>query len=434
VGGAAVADLPVRGAAGQGGGVPDPSVEAYFDHLAAAWGDGSLIRLQLGGPRRRDDDLKQVLARPVSIKAGPRWSVVFRHARRDLTRTLEFGAGVELLRDLLGKEFSTGTLHCRAATWTIEFRPGRAPVLHRHAPAVAAAPAPTGGNAGAGLFPAHDVRKQRGISEDRPWLRALGITGPSGRVLADRTDKFRQIHRYVELLLPMVEAACGAKDGPLRLVDYGCGKGYLAFAAYEALREAFPRRVISVVGVEEREELVAAATTAARASGFDQLTFIAGRIDSVEAPSPDVVVALHACDTATDDALARAVRGGASLVVTAPCCHKELRPQLDAEAPWRLPLSHGILKERLAEWLTDVIRASVLEASGYEARVMEFISPEHTAKNLLLAGLLRSGGTVRPGAHETLRGLFRTFGVKRQALAAHLGFDPAVPTAGDATK
>jgi SAM-dependent methyltransferase len=207
------------------------------------------------------------------------------------------------------------------------------------------------------------------------------------------------------------------------LVDMGCGKGYLTFAAAEHLarRSDGPWQVR---GIEQRPELVTLCNDAARACGIPGLEFTEGSIADAELKRADVLVALHACDTATDDALACGIRLGASLILVSPCCHKELRPQLIAPAPLERALRHGIFRERQAEFVTDALRAELLEWAGYDTRVFEFISPEHTGKNVVISAVrTRAAGTNDQAA--AVRALAAAYGIRRQRLAESLGVDLA---------
>jgi hypothetical protein len=228
--------------------------------------------------------------------------------------------------------------------------------------------------------------------------------------------KLRQIQRFVEILAGLL---AGVPHGePLELVDMGCGKGYLTFAACEWLRtQGLAARVR---GIEARAELVDDANRIAREHGLAELTFEVGTIDQTRLERLDVLLALHACDTATDDAIAKGIAAGAALIVVAPCCHKELRPQLAPPPGLEAALRHGILLERHAELVTDALRAALLEQAGYAAKVFEFVATEHTAKNLMIAATRRDAA-IGP-ADAALR-LARCHGIRRQRLATALGVD-----------
>jgi hypothetical protein len=196
----------------------------------------------------------------------------------------------------------------------------------------------------------------------------------------------------------------------------GCGKGYLTFAVSALLGDR-----ASVLGLETRPELVELCNRVAREQGFaPRLTFAAGTITDTPLPAADILIALHACDTATDDALAKGLAAHAALLVVSPCCQQELRAQLSAPPVLADALRHGIFQERQAEFVTDALRAQLLEWAGYRTKVFEFISTEHTAKNLLISAVkTRPPGTVADAAH--LRAFTAFYGIRHQQLATHLG-------------
>jgi SAM-dependent methyltransferase len=233
-------------------------------------------------------------------------------------------------------------------------------------------------------------------------------------------DKLRQIERFVEVLGHLVADSPLREAKELRAADLGAGKGYLTFATYEFFRS---RGVAArITGVEARKELVALTNQVARNVGFEGLEFTAGTISDFDPQgSLDLLVALHACDTATDDALALGIRSGAALIVTAPCCHRELRPQISTPPVLEPMLRHGILAEREAELVTDALRALLLEIHGYKASVFEFIAPDHTNKNLMIAAHRRTTPRDPAPLRAQLRELMDFHGLREQRLARLLG-------------
>ncbi|WP_415907377.1 class I SAM-dependent methyltransferase [Oleiharenicola sp. Vm1] len=209
----------------------------------------------------------------------------------------------------------------------------------------------------------------------------------------------------------------------------GCGKGYLTFATHDYF-DRVAQRSVRVCGVELRPELVEHCNRLAQETGREKLSFVRGTIQEATLPAPDVLIALHACDTATDDAIARGLAAGSALIVTAPCCQKELRPQL-RPAPVLAPaLRHGIFQERHAEFATDALRALLLEWAGYDTKVFEFISTEHTAKNLMIAATRRAqpdAADQRAERARAVRSLAEFYGIRSQALARHLDFALSLP-------
>jgi SAM-dependent methyltransferase len=267
----------------------------------------------------------------------------------------------------------------------------------------------------------------------RDWLQGLAVLDSSGKVRASMAAKHRQIERYLELFSHLA-TECGWTEAaaPLppefTLVDMGCGKGYLTFGMWHLLRRQW-QKPACVLGVEARPELVEAAQKLARQLGAQGLDFVAGTIDAVELPRIDALVALHACNTATDDALARGIARQARLIIVAPCCHRELRPQLGRPEPLAPLLRHGIMAERLAEWLTDGLRALQLEGAGYRTKVFEFVPSEHTPKNLMIAGIKNDAPASAAEARAHIERLKSFFGIQHHALDTLLDSEqPHPPT------
>ncbi len=242
------------------------------------------------------------------------------------------------------------------------------------------------------------------------------MTNERGQAREGMAPKLRQIQKFTELVAHLLHEAGLGGERPLTLMDMGCGKGYLTFALAAHLGPH-----ARIIGVETRPELVTLCNQVAHAEGFSHLSFLAGDIATTPVKDLDVLVALHACDTATDDALAKGIAAGASLLVVSPCCHKELRPQLTAPPVLTDALRHGIFQERQSEFVTDAMRAGLLEWAGYRTKVLEFISTEHTAKNLMIAAI-RSHPPGDADRAAALRALATAYGIRHQRLAFHLGF------------
>jgi SAM-dependent methyltransferase len=265
----------------------------------------------------------------------------------------------------------------------------------------------------------HDRDKERLLPADDPALVALGISDREGRVKPSRQAKYRQVEEFLRLLdtalreaLEQGQVRTPTPEDPLRVVDLGCGNAYLTFAAHRFLSEVrgLPVRL---TGVDVREQSRRHNEDVAVGLGIDA-DFVAGSIGGAElARSPDVVLALHACDTATDDALARAIGWGSPLVLAAPCCHHDIAAQLRRStppAPYASLVRHGILRERFADTLTDALRASLLRLEGYRVDVVQFVESRHTPRNTMLRAV-RTGDTGSAALHEEYDGLVAAWGV-----------------------
>lgn len=385
-----------------------PARDRFLDLLRTAVRDGALAKLTLGKHRGADATLRNLFVRPVALKTGPHLAFVWRHATRDVTKNHPPEAALAELERLIGGDFLDAHLFTASQTAQLETRPdGGARLKITAVPATPPA-APQG----------HNREKSHLIPADAPWLRALGVTNDRGHASEGMADKLRQIQKFAELLSHLLAEAELPADRPLRVVDMGSGKGYLTFAV-AALLGARAR----VTGVEARRELADLCNRVAEEEGLAPgLSFVPGTIADAPLDGCDVLIALHACDTATDDALARGLAAGARLLVAAPCCQKELRPQLTAPPVLADALRHGIFQERQAEFVTDALRAQLLEWAGYRTKVFEFISTEHTAKNTMIAAVKRATADDRNEHAARLREFARFYGIRTQRLAKALDF------------
>jgi len=244
--------------------------------------------------------------------------------------------------------------------------------------------------------------------------------------------KWKQINKFVEVLDNALDATALKAGGPIDVHDFGSGKGYLTFAMHDYLRHTLGLPA-QVTGVELRADMVELGNTAVRRLGLDGLRFEQGDVRSVAPAHIDVMVALHACDTATDHAIHSGVRAGAAIILCSPCCHKELRPQLLQPHPLRPILKHGVHLGQEAEMLTDSLRALLLDACGYDTQVFEFVALEHTQKNKMILAVKRAVPRPAGAAWEQVRELKGYYGVRDQCLERLLRADAAALQAAAAT-
>ncbi|MDB5621959.1 MAG: SAM-dependent methyltransferase [Devosia sp.] len=346
-------------------------IEEFLTAVKTAFINGSLLRLKLGGYHGGEPDLKSVEVKKIVAKGVEKFSFTFHYKTRDIIKNQIQPEALGNLRTALRDEFRSAQL----ATTEFDL------VFERNGDKVRLKRSEVAGREAASTE--HNRAKNRPLAEtDKPYLKALGITGKDGVVRSDAQDKFRQINKMVEIFAPLIQAIEAEKP---RIVDMGAGKGYLDFALYDYLvaQGGSPE----IIGVEMRPKLVEDGNATAAASGYSGLHFVPGTIMDYDAAGADAVIALHACDTATDDAIFKGIHAGAALIAVAPCCHKQIRREMETgQADHRLDvlLRHGTFLERQAEMVTDTLRALLLELSGYRTKVFEFVSDAHTPKNNLI--------------------------------------------------
>ncbi len=375
----------------------------------------ALVRAVASGRRRgqrlpyvRGRDVRRVELRYVDLAAGRHLQITSYDEAQAHTVNVAVGdEAAALLDDLLDEPF--GNWHVETTTQTHQLRVTKKldAVIHTQDRAE-----PVSVERG------HDRDKHRLLAEDDPVLIALGISDSRGRIKPTRQAKYRQVEEFLRLLDSSITDALAkghlrrpTATDPLLIVDLGCGNAYLTFAAQRYLCHA-RHLPVRVTGVDVKQQSADHNASVATSLGIDA-DFVVGTIADASLPQPpDVVLALHACDTATDDALARGIEWGAGLVLAAPCCHHDIAAQLrraPTPAPYAMLTRHGILRERFADTLTDALRASILRLVGYRVDVVEFVGSEHTPRNTMLRAT-RSG--TGGGDRDDYDALVATWGVR----------------------
>ncbi len=348
------------------------AIEDFLDATKSAFVDGTMVGLKLAAYHGDEPDLKSIDVKKIVVKRDDRLSFTLHYKTRDIIKNFIQAEAMGFLRKALGEQFRSAKLQTTEFDLVLERNGDKVRLKRTQAQRE---PAPTD----------HDRAKQRLIAPaGKSYLRALKITDETGVVLKASQDKYRQINKMVEIFAPLIQAI--PADRLRHIVDMGSGKGYLTFALYDYLTSV-AKADVHITGVEFRPELVALCNGIAAEAKFENLRFVASAIADYDCAGASVVIALHACDTATDDAIHKGIVSGAELIAVAPCCHKQIRRQIEshkASNDLDFLLRHGVFRERQAEMVTDGLRALILEAAGYKTKVFEFISDAHTPKNVLI--------------------------------------------------
>ncbi len=373
---------------------------------------------------------RRVELRWVDLKAGRHLQVTRYDATQAHTANHLVGAAADAEVDALLTE-PFGNWHVETTTEVLQLRVTKKLDAVVHASARAAPVA---------ADRAHDREKDRLLPGDDPVLAALGLADEQGRIKPSRQAKYRQVEEFVRILDVTITDALGNQlrrptaDEPLRIVDLGCGNGYLTFAAHRFLTE-YRGLPVRLIGVDVKQQSAEHNAGVATGLGIDA-DFVVGTIDGATLPErdqrPDIVLALHACDTATDEALARAVGWRAPVVLAAPCCHHDIAAQLrtvPTPAPYASLTRHGILRERFADTLTDALREMLLRLHGYRVDVMQFVESQHTPRNTLLRAV-RTGAAVDTALRQEYDDLVADWQVTPR-LAVLLGFSTSSTSTSD---
>lgn len=353
----------------------------------------TFVRLVLKTPLQgTSNPWRQVIVRPVLLKGGRHLQFSYFSQKQDITKNYRGSEAEARLDEVLALPFASIAVQSTTGERLFQItKKGRA-IVHQGRAAPDTAPSL-----------AHDAGKQLALPTGRPdaFLQATGVMDEQGRVRPSMHDKFTQVNEFLKLLEHTGELD-RLPGRPVQILDCGCGSAYLSFAAYHYLNDVrhIPARL---VGIDVNEALIRRDCEESAQLGFAGACFERSSIiDYRPEVAPDIVLALHACDTATDEALFQGIVSQARLILCAPCCHHHLQQQLHAVAPLGPIFRDGILKNRLGDILTDSFRALILRILGYRADVVEFVAPEHTDKNLLIRAVRRGPSTNPAAAREYL--------------------------------
>ena len=349
--------------------------------------NGTFAKLTLSKPAKKSSDLKNVYLRLADMKGQLHFSFTYRYKTKDQVKNYTLSETWDKINELLKEAFRSATLMTTEYDIQVQISKKGKVLLNRQKPSITQAPDLS-----------HDKIKIKRSSSNENYLYHLGITTATGEVIPKMADKYKQINKYLEIVDGLVSKA--NLPNKVHAVDMGSGKGYLTFALYHFLK--YKKGIdIEITGIELRVELVDLCNQVAQKCGFDNLTFKAQSIESFSPKSIDILIALHACNTATDDALAKGILSQSALIICAPCCHKQIRQQVKGKKQEHPILRYGIFQERHFEKVTDTIRALLLEKNGYATKVFEFISNEHTAKNIMIVGT-KTDSQVNKQAQEQI--------------------------------
>lgn len=346
----------------------------FIDKIKASIDEGSFVKISLGNYKGIEPNLKQIFVKKILLKDKENLSFVYRYKTNDITKNYSLQDGIIRLQDSFAMDqFRIATLFTTTGDAILEYLANDKLKLRVTQPIITEKP-----NA------LHDEVKNRFItSKDKLYLQRLGICDKSGNVYAASQDKYQQINHYIEILHHQFESI--PKSDALTIADMGSGKGYLTFALYDFLsNQGF--RNFKITGIEMRANLVELCNKIASESGFSSLQFVEGMVMSYTQEA-NIIIALHACDTATDEALCKGIQSNSELIVVAPCCHKQIRRAIEESKQTNtldFILKHGLFLERQAELITDAIRILILEYYNYKVKVVDFIADIHTPKNTMI--------------------------------------------------
>ena len=384
----------------------DNTIEKYLNLVAEALNNNTLVKMTLSKPAQKNDELRNIYVKPVLIKGVRLFAFTYHYERRDEVKNYDATQMLDLLSEMLPERFLNAVLFTvnEDVTLLVSAK-GKAAIQTKRVQECREQNLD------------HDKQKQRLINPANPWWFLLGLTTREGKVLADMQHKYKQICKYVEIVDGVMK---NVKFGDeIHIADMGAGKGYLTFALYEYLTTRYDKKIV-MEGVEIRPDLVLKINDIIEKCNLENFKFVENSIEDYKPAKLDVLIALHACNTATDDAILKGIRNDAKLIICAPCCHKQIRQEMEKSGKTDSITRFGIFLERQAVMITDAIRALVMEYCGYKTQVMEFIEMEHTPKNVLLVGRKSDAPIDKSAISKQINGLLEQYGVGEHYLWKHL--------------
>ncbi len=391
---------------------PEPNHrQQFFARLRSSLDKHTFVKLVLGKYRGPEAALKRVLVRPLSLKGQNCLSFVTVTTTQEMTKNTSISEGLRSIDEHLGNPFLSAHLFTATEEIQIEFSKKGKCFWNCRTVDRESAPLET-----------HNREKERFLDPSKPFLAALGITDDRHRIRASMSRKWKQINKFLEIFHHAFASSALSGAKTVHVVDFGAGKGYLTFAVHDLLRNSLGIEA-RVTGIELRQDLVGFCNGVTESLSLEGLHFRQGDITNYAPESLQVMIALHACDTATDQAIHMGIRTGADMILCAPCCHKQVRNQMGRPEILEPILKHGIHLGQEAEMVTDGLRALWLEANGYRTQILEFVSLEHTSKNKMILAVKHAAPVDREALLLQIETVKKFYGIQDQCLETLLRAD-----------
>jgi Methyltransferase domain len=390
-------------------------LETLLIECEQSFAAGLLQRLVLSKYKGADADLERITIRPLQIKDQQLLSFRFEYKTNHITKNKTIDEAIGVLKTLIGNDFHNAHLIThewehqvsvsKKGKWLVNRTRNKNQV---NTSEMADSPPHE-----------HNRQKIRFVEQNRPYLKELGITDANALVIPAMSRKWKQINKFIEVLSTAIQQTGLDQSRQLHVADFGSGKAYLTFAVHDYVNTHLGVKT-QVTGVELRQNLVDLCNKTAKKLSLEGIKFEQGDVQHFSAQNINIMIALHACDIATDYALHMGIRTGAEIIMCSPCCHKQIRPQLKSPPLLAPLLQYGIHLGQEAEMITDSLRALLLEANGYDTKVFEFISMEHTSKNKMILAQKRKSPRDNSAVLKQIADIKRFYGIDEQCLESLL--------------
>ncbi|MCL1104369.1 class I SAM-dependent methyltransferase [Shewanella algicola] len=393
-------------------------LNGFVQECANALKNNTLQRLVFSKYRGDDKELNRIAVRSVELKGQRLASCLYEYRTNHITKNVEQTDASSLFLQWLGRDFQSA--HLITHEWEVQLSISKKGKVLINKYRNKNAPKTNDKQTSTDDTLSHNRAKNRFVEQDRPYLRELGITDAKGEIIPSMSRKWKQINKFIEVLSRAIDNTGLADKNEVHIADFGSGKAYLTFAVHDYFIDKLQVNT-QVTGVELRQGLVDLCNQTAAKLALTGIKFEQGDVQHFKAQGINIMIALHACDIATDYALHMGIRTGAEIIMCSPCCHKQIRPQMQSPQLLAPLLQHGIHLGQEAEMVTDGLRALLLEAHGYDTQVFEFISLEHTSKNKMILAQKRKQPRDNSAILKQIADIKAFYGIKEQCLETLLG-------------
>lgn len=380
------------------------NVDKFFNIFEKCLLEGTFVKLILGKYCGEEIDLEKIFIKQLTIKDEECLSFVFRYKTNDITKNYPNSIAIEKIKKLFGNSFKN--IHLLTFTKNVQLTCSKKGKWLLNI-----------GKANNTIVAVkeHNKDKNRYLDLNRPFLTELGVTDKQCQLIPSMSRKWKQINKFLEVFNNAFESSKLSDLDNIDVVDFGSGKGYLTFAIHDYLFHSL-KKDTQVTGVELRDNLVKLCNDAIAKLNIKGLSIRQGDVRNYTPEKINVMIALHACDIATDYAIHMGIRSDADIIMCSPCCHKQLRPQLEAPSIMIPMLKYGVHMGQEAEMVTDSLRALLLEANGYTTQVFEFISLEHTSKNKMILAVKHSRAVKKEEILSQVQSIKNHYGITEHCL------------------
>ena len=384
--------------------------QTFLETIEESLKSDDFSSIKISKPSEKNSQYKNIFIKKITIKGEEVFNIIYNNKTQDITKNYALQELLFTCDELIWHNFKNAVLFTHNKDYTLSYNKKWVPKLTKSKATKSAV-----------NFQHNKVKKRIIDTQNNIYLEKLWVINSNGVTINAKVWKLKQIHKFIETLSSSIKQSSLTDKASLKITDMWSGKWYLTFAVYDYIKNIVDKQV-DVIWIEHRKGLVEKCNDIALESCFDNLSFIQWSIQDTEVETNDILIALHACDTATDDAIYKWIQSNSELIILSPCCHKQIRKEITLSEWLDSVIQHGIFKERQAEMVTDTLRWLFLELHWYKTKIFEYISDEHTHKNIMIVWIKHSGSIDSNKILDKVQKLKSIFWIKSYYLESKLKY------------